>query len=958
MDEGIVEKYGMGFSAEWPDALIELKCWKHWREPEFQVGDLKDPWECFWRGIHQLIPKEDFVRHRWSEEHVYDWTTENFVITWGAASSGKAQPLDAVVYTPHGPKTMGELNAGDRVLAQDGKTSEIIQTHDVGVQEEYRVTFKDGESTLCAGTHLWEVASRSRNWKRNHVVTTEWLTKQSTITDFCVPVCEPLYFEQRELLIPPYLMGALLGDGSFAVNGQLRLSAINPDIIQEVSDCLIKGYELRNVSPGDYMIVKEDRTHGKPNQYLRAIKHYGLTGKKSNDKFIPEDYLYNSVKVRRAVLAGLMDTDGTCSKIGALSFSTVSPELVKGFCFLVRSLGGTATVSTKIPTFSDKDGNKKKGQLAYTVCFRLPDSSFLFRSARKRERLPLVTGVSKNRYIQSVEKTGRFVPMKCITIDHPRGLYITDGLIVTHNSNDFGLLSLVDWMVDPAETVTVLASTTLSMLKIRSYESVVRYFKKIQRHAPFKMPGKIRKTDSAIILDDEDDGVDATDKASVRGVAVAEGTEDEARAKLQGAHLPYVRLVLDELSQMRPAAMAVRTNLTIGAKDFKLIGLCNIDSFNDLAGRHSVPLAEGGFRSLNPDVDEVWRSQYGKVRRHDGLRSPAITNPERKDLSFLLTQSVLDDLIKREGGNVDAPQIWTMVRAWPPAQGKSQTLLSMSEIIKYEAMTDVTWQTQPAATVVGIDPAFSERGNRGVMQALQIGYDFNGLMRLNFLTPRFIKVDASSKRPVLEQVGEQIVDYAAELFAPGLNISVHSAELSGIGQFIGVDDSATQSVADYLQTKYNVQVRRFSANRAASDMKISATDPVAAKERFYNQGTELWAATAAFIRAGQIRNFPAAAADQLTGRPTDPDKRPIRLVSKKAKVSEGGGGGDSPDDMDAVGFAIGVLRFYLGVTAGSSTIPARFNNTSGVGPRYGTLDLKQKALQYDLDATAYEHEMK
>lgn len=608
-----VEKYGIGFPAEWPDALIELKCWKHWREPEFQTGNLKDPWDCFWRGIRQLIPAEDFVRHRWSEEHVYDWTTENFVIVWGAASSGK--------------------------------------------------------------------------------------------------------------------------------------------------------------------------------------------------------------------------------------------------------------------------------------------------------------------------------------------------------SNDYGLLSLVDWMVDPSDTVTVLASTTLSMLKIRSYESVIRYFKKIQRHSPFKMPGKIRKTDSAIVLDDED-GVDATDKASVRGVAVAEGTEDEARAKLQGAHLPYVRLVLDELSQMRPAAMAVRTNLTIGAKDFKLIGLCNIDSFNDLAGRHSVPVADGGFRSLNPDVDEVWRSQYGKVRRHDGLRSPAITDPSRTDLSFLLTQDVLDDLLKQEGGNIDAPQIWTMVRAWPPAQGKSQTLLTMSEVIKYEATADVTWQTQPAATVLGVDPAFSERGNRGVMQALQIGYDLHGLMRLNFLPPRFIKVDASSKRPVLEQVGEQIAEYAAELFAPGLNISVRSAELSGIGQFIGVDDSATQSVADYLQTQYNMQVRRFSANRAASDMKISATDPMAAKERFYNQGTELWAATAAFIRAGQIRNFPTAAADQLTGRPTDPDKRPIRLVSKKAKVSDGGGGGDSPDDMDAVGFAVGVLRFYLGVTAGSSTIPARFNDTSGIGPRYGTLDLKQKALQYDLDATAYEHEMK
>lgn len=609
---GFVNKYGLYFPDDTPDALIELMCWKHWREPEYQTGSLTDPWECFWRGIYEILPREDFVRHRWAEEHVYDWTTENFVITWGAASSGK--------------------------------------------------------------------------------------------------------------------------------------------------------------------------------------------------------------------------------------------------------------------------------------------------------------------------------------------------------SNDFGLLALVDWMVDPTETVTILASTTLSMLKLRSYESVIRYFKKIQRYSPFKMPGKIRKTDSAILLDDEDDSVDATDKASVRGVAVAEGTEEEARAKLQGAHLPYVRLILDELAQMRPAAMAVRTNLAIGAKDFKLIGLCNIDSFNDLAGRHSVPLIEGGFKALDPDVDEEWRSQYGKVRRHDGLRSPAIMESDRRDLSFLLTKPVLDQLIQQEGGNMDAPQIWTMVRAWPPSQGKSQTLLSMTEVIKHEAMSDITWQTRPAVKVMGIDPAFSERGNRGVMQVLEVGYDVTGLLKLNFFPPKYIKVDASSRRPVLEQVGEQIAEYAVEALSPGLTFDVRSAELSRLGPMIGVDDSATQSVADFLITQYGMQVRRFSANKAASEMKISLHDPMMAKERFYNQGTELWAATAAFIRADQVRNFPPAAADQLTSRATDPDKRPLRLISKKARVSDGGSGSDSPDDMDAVGFAVGVLRFYLNLVAGVGSLPGRFDEEiSGIGPRYGIIDLREKARKYDLDSVAYEH---
>jgi len=207
----------------------------------------------------------------------------------------------------------------------------------------------------------------------------------------------------------------------------------------------------------------------------------------------------------------------------------------------------------------------------------------------------------------------------------------------------------------------------------------------------------------------------------------------------------------------------------------------------------------------------------------------------------------------------------------------------------------------------------------------------------------------------LEQVGEQIADYAVEVLAPGLNTDVRSSQLARWGAYIGVDESATQSVADYMMTRYGMQVRRFSANKTSSEVKLSVYDVMPAKDRYYNQGTELWAATAAFVRAGQIRNFPGKAADQLTSRPTEPDKRPIRLLSKKAKVRDGGSGSDSPDDMDAVGFAIGVARFYLNIIAGSTSIPLKYQEGSGFESKFNTVDLRQKARQFDLDANAYEH---
>jgi hypothetical protein len=480
------------------------------------------------------------------------------------------------------------------------------------------------------------------------------------------------------------------------------------------------------------------------------------------------------------------------------------------------------------------------------------------------------------------------------------------------------------------------------MLKLRSYESVLRYFQTIKNYAnAWAMPGKLRKTDSAIILDDDDDLGIATDKASIRGVAVAEGSDLEARSKLAGAHLPYVRLILDELSQMRPAAMQVRTNLSIGAKNFKLVGLCNPDSFTDLAARHSVPVAPGGFASLEPETAETWRSQFGKIRRHDGLRSPAITTPGGSEkLPFLLTKERLDQILAEHSGNEDAPEVWVMVRGFPPTQGRKQTLITMSEIMQSGATEDVTWFSGPSVTVIGVDPAFSEGGNRAVMQAVDAGLDKNMQLKLSFRAPRVIRLEASSKTPILAQVGLAFKEYAAELNVPA--------------QLCGVDDSATQSVADHMVIQHQMHAYRFVSNAKASEKPMSSNDRQTAKDRYKDQSTELWAAAAAFIRAGQVRNFPPLAAQQLSSRPTEPG-RPLKLQSKKLSRRDGNEmAADSPDDMDAAAYAVGILRFVLNMVAGSEKIPAKYLAPGGFNaPSFNRSAMLQTARKYDLDAGAY-----
>ena len=64
-------------------------------------------------------------------------------------------------------------------------------------------------------------------------------------------------------------------------------------------------------------------------------------------KHIPEAYLHASIPQRRALLAGLLDTDGYCSPRGAVEFAVTSRDLAHGVLELVLGLGYKATLTSR-----------------------------------------------------------------------------------------------------------------------------------------------------------------------------------------------------------------------------------------------------------------------------------------------------------------------------------------------------------------------------------------------------------------------------------------------------------------------------------------------------------------------------------------------------------------------------------------------------------------------------------
>ena len=361
------------------------------------------------------------------------------ILFFGPRGIGKAQPIDSQILTARGWRELGKIKVGDLIMNPDGTTQKVIQIHEQGIKPVYKITMMDGGQTRACKEHLWTATLSNRPTKvlgkkecRWLVYSTEMLMDQlsrenSMKSRPLLPLPEPLNFansSKNKLPIDPYVMGVLLGDGFFRTNGNIGFTSADPEIIDRIKS---KGYDLsKNSAKYQYFFV------GPKNKELRTkLNRIGLWMKKSEDKFIPNGYLFTSPENRIELLRGLLDTDGTADKNGYVIFYSVSEKMAKTVQQIVWSLGGRAVINIKKTTHQD----------CYVVNIQTKFNTQLFHLKRKKIRCKdaFNGGYSElKRAIVSIEPDGE-AECRCITVSNPNSLYITDDYIVTHNS--YGLRS-------------------------------------------------------------------------------------------------------------------------------------------------------------------------------------------------------------------------------------------------------------------------------------------------------------------------------------------------------------------------------------------------------------------------------------------------------------------------------------------------------------------------------------
>jgi phosphate starvation-inducible PhoH-like protein len=363
---------------------------------------------------------------------------------------GRAHPVATPVLTPDGFRPIGSLAVGDLVIGSNGEPTPVIGVYPQGEKDIYRVTAQDGASTLASGDHLWAVATRAdrRRGKPLRVLTTRDMIgnlRAGHYHRYELPLhSAPVCFPYREVPMDPYALGLLLGDGCLTGTTTPSFATGDPELAWELQRRL-PGTEVRPKQGPDYLLNRVPAPGDVitlENPVTRVVRLLGLHGTRSTTKFVPDLYLYNSAKVRLAVLQGLLDTDGgpvtqrdrTCR----VQYSTTSARLRDDVIFLVRSLGGVAYTRSR-PALGRAPGLAKGRPVyhrhdAYIISIRLPAGIEPFLLTRKAEAYQAAGGGGRPmRFIESIEPAGTAEAV-CISVAAADSLYTTEDFLLTHNT--------------------------------------------------------------------------------------------------------------------------------------------------------------------------------------------------------------------------------------------------------------------------------------------------------------------------------------------------------------------------------------------------------------------------------------------------------------------------------------------------------------------------------------------
>ena len=403
-------------------------------------------------------------------------SNEPRIIVEAGAGSGKAIPNSTLIPTINGMKRVGEIKVGDFLYDRKGKPTKVLGVYPQGKKEVYKITFGDSREALCCDEHIWNVHKRTwgdKNEFREYTVKemlSEKIIGKNREAQFYIQNSMAVEKTEIKYDIPPYIIGAFLANGCCMNHSRLTLSTENEDIPKLICSFIpnLKYKEGYNKYKWQFFFDEPYlqnflKTKIFLKEFEKEICQY------SYNKKIPEIYKNGSIKQRLELLQGLLDGDGSISKIGGtICYTSTSLQLIKDIREILWSLGYNSRL------FEEKRAYLYTNK-CYYITINIPnyEKNKLFLLKEKKDIALKYGKIPQKKFfdrtsIRSIKKMNYEEEMTCFYVDNKEHLFLMNDYIVTHNTRVL-IERIKKLLIDgvPPENIVAISFTKMAAEELK-----------------------------------------------------------------------------------------------------------------------------------------------------------------------------------------------------------------------------------------------------------------------------------------------------------------------------------------------------------------------------------------------------------------------------------------------------------------------------------------------------------
>lgn len=429
------------------------------------------------------------------------------VLFGGSIGGGKPFHLPQPLLTTKGWKTIGTVEVGDYVFDENGSPTMVVAKSNVHYERTFRMWFDKYTDVVVGENHEWctltqeernknhrstpeyheqrrhhrakkkaegkpekvPISDRrrpdtvSRNQDREYVYEKQILPQRRRTLDIfetqykpngggnhTINTAKPLKYPVADLLVPPYVLGAWLGDGTASSGG---FTTLDIHVIEKIRE---NGFEVPSGKLEKSWYIKG---------LIGRLRAIGVL----NNKHIPEIYKRASFEQRLELVRGIMDSGGHIQSNGKCEMSLSHEPLARDFKELLITMGIKVNMREREAKLY---GVNKKNRFRMTFYSDLPIVT-LPRHVEKWEHSKRDEGSTTQRrnvwYITNVEEIEP-VPLQCIQVESVSHMYLVgEHLIPTHNSFLLRHAAIIYSLYIPGLTTVLFRRTYKDLMKNHVY---------------------------------------------------------------------------------------------------------------------------------------------------------------------------------------------------------------------------------------------------------------------------------------------------------------------------------------------------------------------------------------------------------------------------------------------------------------------------------------------------------